>query len=556
MMTSKKIISLVLCAVMIMGTFLSGCGESNIPADTVESVVNLIDEQEKFTYTVIISDSAEEDERAIVSKVTDTIKGLYGAVKFNNDAAVVQDGQREIIIGNTSRKESKDALKRLKKKRTNCAADYLICVDGDNVVINAGSNLALESAAEYFRENILLKKEKTLAADYEVYYAPDITKMTIAGNDISQYGIIVPPSGTVFYDAEVSALVRAILLNCGYEAEVYTSDSEDLPQKAIYIGTTATEEINTDNDKAITFEKDGNLYICSKEQKSVSSGVYTLTKMIEESKDKLEIISGYENVTANLADSDAYRLVWSDEFNGEKLDSNYWVPRVARLEAYNNGNMYYTKNEENISLSKGKLLLTGRWHETEKNSLTSGYIKTEGNLSYQYGYVEILARLPKGNGVWPAFWALGTDTKAYQEIDFFEMFTNNSSRVTAAIHKWWIGLDSSGAEMRGHSSTNEKGRDYDLPNGETFNDDWHTFGCEWTPEEMRFFVDGEHYYTYDISGEGQDIHHTPVYLILCLQIGIAGMAKGVDETTPMPSVYEIEYVRLYQRPSYSKLILK
>lgn len=239
-----------------------------------------------------------------------------------------------------------------------------------------------------------------------------------------------------------------------------------------------------------------------------------------------------------------------------KQYSNYWVPRVARLEAYNNGNMYYTKNEENISLSKGKLLLTGRWHETEKNSLTSGYIKTEGNLSYQYGYAEILARLPKGNGVWPAFWALGTDTKAYQEIDFFEMFTNNSSRVTAAIHKWWIGLDSSGAEMRGHSSTNEKGRDYDLPNGETFNDDWHTFGCEWTPEEMRFFVDGEHYYTYDISGEGQDIHHTPVYLILCLQIGIAGMAKGVDETTPMPSVYEIEYVRLYQRPSYSKLILK
>lgn len=129
-----------------------------------------------------------------------------------------------------------------------------------------------------------------------MYYAPDITKMTIAGNDISQYGIVVPPSGTVFYDAEVSALVRAILLNCGYEAEVYTSDSENLPQKAIYIGTTATEEINTDNDKAITFEKDGNLYICSKEKESVSSGVYTLTKMIEESKDKLEIISGYENV--------------------------------------------------------------------------------------------------------------------------------------------------------------------------------------------------------------------------------------------------------------------
>ena len=195
-------------------------------------------------------------------------------------------------------------------------------------------------------------------------------------------------------------------------------------------------------------------------------------------------------------------------------------------------------------------------------------VTTMETMSYQYGYVEIRAKVPFGRGTWPSFWAsssgaLGPKRKSNYsiEVDIFEVF---ASRDTLApnIHKWYA--DGRHTMWADEWDTSREGYTFDSLN---IKNEYHTYGFEWTPTKMVMYVDDEPYYEYDLTrnfddGEtGMDGFDTPIYLIfnnhLFTQSSTYKPYEGSEiKVGELPAEYVIDWVRLYQKnDGKSKLYL-
>jgi beta-glucanase (GH16 family) len=167
---------------------------------------------------------------------------------------------------------------------------------------------------------------------------------------------------------------------------------------------------------------------------------------------------------------------------------------------------------------------------------TSGMLSTGGGsdsspprFTPQYGYFEIRARVPAGNGLWPAFWMLTLAQKT-PEIDIMEILSRDPARVHLHYHY----TDDSGEEQDFGASWS----------GGDFSTGWHTFAVDWEPDAIIWYVDGVERNRF----EGKYVAAEPLYLILNLQVGGADSWSGpADATTTFPAYFDIDYVRVWQR---------
>ena len=249
------------------------------------------------------------------------------------------------------------------------------------------------------------------------------------------------------------------------------------------------------------------------------------------------------------ASKSGYNLAWSDEFNDAKLNTANWRRHTEEANTHDGGKMYRDQSEANSYLENGNLVIKG---EKDENNYRSAKVSTSGSMNFQYGYFEIRAKLPKGKGIWPAFWTNTIFTQAYSEIDVFEMF-GSSNNIHSTIHRWWMMDTGAGHEQMMNYVPAQ--RDYTLKNGELFNDAYHTFGCEWTEDYIAFYLDGFKYTEIDIAAENMDVFHQPSYVIISMAVGLLDIDPP-DENTPWPALYEIDYFRLYQKPNVGSLTLR
>jgi beta-glucanase (GH16 family) len=242
------------------------------------------------------------------------------------------------------------------------------------------------------------------------------------------------------------------------------------------------------------------------------------------------------------------KLVWADEFNGAEgsgPDVKKWITIEDGSGFGNNELEYYTPRAVNVHVEKGKLLLTARKEPyTGKNGAkeyTSGRIESRGKFELQYGRVEARLKLPKGQGIWPAFWMLGTDfaTESWPacgEIDIMENIGSEPDKVHGSLHG------------PGYSGGNPLGGVYTLPDGKRFSDDYHVFALEWEPKEIRFYVDGNLYETQKAAelptGKRWVFDH-PFFIVLNIAVG--GFWPGVpDAATSFPQTMAVDWVRVYK----------
>ncbi|MDB5204332.1 MAG: glycoside hydrolase family 16 [Candidatus Taylorbacteria bacterium] len=167
---------------------------------------------------------------------------------------------------------------------------------------------------------------------------------------------------------------------------------------------------------------------------------------------------------------------------------------------------------------------------------TSGMITTQHYFSQQYGYFEIRAKLPKGKGLWPAFWLLPVDTSWPPEIDAMEAFgdTNsvNGEGGEAMIH------------YASHFNPNNSicGAWHDT--GTDVTADFHTYGVDWEPESITYYFDGQPYANCPHNADADK----PFYILVNLAVGGEGSWPGTpDATNIWPAYLEIDYVRAYQK---------
>jgi beta-glucanase (GH16 family) len=256
-----------------------------------------------------------------------------------------------------------------------------------------------------------------------------------------------------------------------------------------------------------------------------------------------------ESVTALVAvehNWGEYSLVWSDEFNGDKLDESVWNYNTGGNGWGNNELQYYTTRPENIRLANGCLEIEARKENYENREYTSARIYSKGKKSFLYGKMEARIKFPGGKGTWPAYWMMGESGSWPKcgEIDIIEHIGSQDTRASFALHT----QEKNG--MNGKNWHNTHFFDYPLSN------DFHVYGVEWCQEEengkdcIRFTVDGVEYATAwenKIGDHDSWPFYKPHYFILNLAIGGNMGGKVDDAIFNQKRIMYVDWVRVYQR---------
>jgi beta-glucanase (GH16 family) len=240
-----------------------------------------------------------------------------------------------------------------------------------------------------------------------------------------------------------------------------------------------------------------------------------------------------------------WKLTWSDEFDGPQgapPDKTKWTPQIG-VSGSNGELEYYTGRASNLALDgSGHLLITGLREAYMGSNYTSARIDTAGKFAQMYGRFESRMKLPVGQGLWPAFWMLGSNIgqvgwPTCGEIDIMENIGRAPTQNNGAIH----GLGYTGANIT---------KEYILPGG--YSSDFHVFAAEVEQNVVRLYVDDNLYMTEtsaNLAGLGGGLmwaFNQPFYMILNVAIG-GGYPGNPNNTTPFPQSLTVDYVRVYSR---------
>ena len=255
-------------------------------------------------------------------------------------------------------------------------------------------------------------------------------------------------------------------------------------------------------------------------------------------------------------------LTWSDEFDVDgSISLDKWNIETV---APNNGSwwngelQYYTDKENNIKIEDGLLKITAMYESFNGKNYTSARINTQDKYEFTYGRVELRAKLPNWEGMWPAFWLLGANYDVIDwpycgELDILEhgdyikdSTIDDPGLISSAVH---------------YGPLDHKYQYENIPNTifmatgqenfvraekiiENPFDQFHTYAIQWAPDKIQFFIDDEMYFEFPLQAQHSPFDK-PFFLILNLAVGghwtDGYVAPGFDQAT-----YEIDYVRVYQ----------
>ena len=251
----------------------------------------------------------------------------------------------------------------------------------------------------------------------------------------------------------------------------------------------------------------------------------------------------YGSGTAQCADDyDFDTLVWSDEFNGPKVDTAKWNFETGNGNwGWGNGELeYYTAGNNTSFVSEnGETFL----RITAKSDLTSTRMTTKNKWAFRYGRIVAKIRYSSGNGSWPAFWMLGTGSGRWPqcgEIDIME-HANNDKYYSSTLH--WHAMGPAYNGGYDDSTHKSQGSKYSVANTE----EWHQYGIYWKGDELIFTFDGKKVTRKVIGDEATKCFQYPAYFILNFAMGgnfVGRPSKNTFENLPWNM--DVDYIRVYQ----------
>ena len=265
-----------------------------------------------------------------------------------------------------------------------------------------------------------------------------------------------------------------------------------------------------------------------------------------------------EIVKTETPSIDGYNLLWSDEFDGNELNLDIWSREVHEPGWTNSELQEYRDSEENAFVSDGNLVLKAIKTTTDsgKPYYTSGKVNSMNKADFLYGKVVVRAKVPEGQGLWPAIWMMPQKEQRYGqwpkcgEIDIMEVLGNDTKTSYSTIH-----YGEPHAEQQGTIT---------LDSG-SFSSDYHIYSLEWEPGEMRFYTDDQLVLTVNdwftaTDGGSEKPYPAPFDQPFQIQMNLAvgGTWPGnPDETTNFDNAeFLIDYVRVYQKPEYDTNVTK
>ncbi len=446
-----------------------------------------------------------------------------------------EDGWYEILIGNTNRPESKQALDYLYDNGYCKYNDFIICTIGKKIVINGVNYDATNSAAQYFVNNIFNAGGIAGGILYINKTEGEFQKIAINGVEIQNFRLIRDiTSRSWLIQEEVRKLQDFIKYSTGLYLPLENDTEVERTPYEICIGSTnrvlkkSLEEYDYgDYEIKITGNKvyllGGSTYA---EQVAVTEFLSMLKKGSVTDADSKR--GSYEETILNYDSKTYYSYVWGDEFDTNSLRKEDW-----RITEFVNGNALAVRGNETFDMHDGNIIMRAI-------KLKNGMYKhcdaiKSHSFAFNKGYLELRAIIPDGTGVYSSFWLTGDGL----EIDIFESL-GTAHRLVANIH-YWQSADNGGHISLDRGIINTGPRDYCLKNG-SFSDQYHTVGFLWNDTEVRFFCDGEEYYYHPTDEYFVDKY---LKIITGFNVGWSGRVEP-NKKVEFPLEYKIDYLRLYQ----------
>lgn len=253
------------------------------------------------------------------------------------------------------------------------------------------------------------------------------------------------------------------------------------------------------------------------------------------------------------------QLVWSDEFDGDRIDESKWqiIDGMWNHAAiYNKGAVSIKKDGDKSYLSirsknynsSQELIKAVGWDRydnknmPEKVTWSSGRIESKDKYSFQYGRVAVRAKVNDSKGIWPAIWMLAQDETGHDEIDILEYLGQDAWDAWTTNH---FGILAKNKESHGVAHKNF----------EAWSQEFHVYEVEWSPEKLTWFIDGQKVFETTRGKDDRDgMHSRPMFPILETQIG-DGWVGDVDYSrnmTKQDSEYLIDWIRIYQEKDQKK----
>ena len=239
----------------------------------------------------------------------------------------------------------------------------------------------------------------------------------------------------------------------------------------------------------------------------------------------------------DVSTNDGNSLLFEEQFNGESLNEDIWTMETGdgcpNCGWGNRESQIYTEN--NHHLKDGFLIITAK---REDSVYTSTRIKTQDKFEFQYGTIEMRAKLPTGKGTWPAFWMLGSNIDKVGwplcgEIDIMEYAGKDRGLIHTTLHT---------EERHGASPNTSRQTISGIENG------FHTYKATWTEEQIEFFIDDRSVYTFSPSNQKDEKSwpfDQPFFILINFAVGGHFGGFDIDESV-FPQEYIIDYVKVWK----------
>ncbi len=234
-------------------------------------------------------------------------------------------------------------------------------------------------------------------------------------------------------------------------------------------------------------------------------------------------------------------LIWSDEFTGTNIDPNKWSHDIGNgcpnLCGWGNNELEYYR-KENSRVENGVLVIEAKKEQFQGSAYTSSKILTRDKFDFKYGRVDARARLPKGQGLWPAIWMLGANHSTVGwpscgEIDIMEMIGGSGRERTSHGNVFWD--DEGVQDFVGEHSLNSG----------YFYDEYHVFSIIWNASKITWYVDDIEFHSFDITDNTRSEFRNNFFLIVNVAVG-GNWPGNPDNTTLFPTDMKVDYIRVFQ----------
>ncbi len=476
------------------------------------------------------------------------------------DTLNVTDGDQKIILlGNTLYNESSETSNLMESIRSNNYYDYLLRGYNNTLSVCWMSKYGREDAFNYILNNLLNNSfDKTFSQDYSYMYLSDRSDtpvVTIDDINIVQYSVVMSGSPSYIERSAAQRLVRAIKEATGVEVPLVT-DAVEESRYEILIGDTNRGQTYVTSffatKRYAIAQYSSKLILRGGQIEATSEAVIKFAQMVENA----SITAAPVHIKPNFCDTgsistyggenfDGYELVFSDEFNAHSINTEKWFAEDGAIVGYGDAAALMHFKPNRIKDDGNNLVIST---VLGSEGYISGHITTQNSMSMRYGYVEVRAKMRAVPGFWARLSLINQsdNKKNVSQIDVFNSLASNDTIFASAgileSDKYYS------TYLKLLEPTYECYRSGSLENGKVLNDnEFHTYGVEWTPNSIRYFIDGVSYGTVEIGADKfKEFRETELYLDFTMGVNLTEQ-EAIDEVAMWPLDVCVDWVRVYQR---------